>query len=134
MPGHPELVGVIEASGGGVRRRWVRKDRCVWDTMQMSEAKRLVVVESARECINIPYNWWDIAKFALRIGRTARRIPGPPYHYDEDFPDKRVICSELASWCLRQAGVDPLPGVRSADISPGDIADFLFRNDDLVVT
>lgn len=117
-------VTVIEASGGGVRRRKVPADRDVWDDVEMTAKQRAIIVREAQRCIGIPYDWKDIASFIWRFNRV--RITGKPY---PDHPDNRLICSELGAWCLRQAGIDPWPGIAAGEISPGDVADWMFRSD-----
>lgn len=117
-------VVVIEAAGGGVRRRSITPDREVWDDFHLTEDQRQVIVREAQRCIGFPYDWHDIASFIWRFNRV--KITKKPY---PDHPDGRLICSELVAWCLRQAGVDPMPGVAAGEVSPGDIADFMFRHE-----
>jgi hypothetical protein len=117
-------VTVIEARPGGAGRRTVKAEDEVWDDFELSPEQRQTIVRSAQECLGIPYDWRDIAGFIWRFNRVKRT--GKPY---PDHPDNRLICSELGSWVLRQARVDPVPGVACGEISPGDLADFMFRHE-----
>lgn len=117
-------VTVIEARPGGAGRAAYRADGPVWDDFTISAFQRNQIVAAAQQCIGIPYDWVDIASFIWRFNRVktgSKRYP--------DHPDNRLICSELGAWCLRQARIDPMPGISAGEISPGDLADFMFRHE-----
>ena len=58
-----------------------------------------------------PYGYLDLVY--LWILRRFK-VKGPAY------PQSQMICSMLAAGYLRQAGLDPWPGLASCEIAPGD--------------
>lgn len=117
-------IMVVEASPHGAQHHLVSADRFVWDSVRLSNAQRRTVVEAALECVGLPYDWRDIARFIVlhRIGR----IRG----WTKDHPDTHVICSEIGAWALCKADAYPFGDIAPGDVSPGDLADWAFRNDE----
>ncbi len=118
-------VEVIEAAGGGVRRRWVDPADKTWLFVNpgLNQLQRTVMVREAERNLGLAYDYGDIARFVLRF--WTNKIPR---RARPDYADDRVICSELVAWCLHVAGVDPWPDRAFGAVSPGDIADWLLRH------
>lgn len=112
-------VHVIEAAGGGVRKRWINptNGEWMWFDFNMSRQQAWRVVHEAYRNMGLPYDYMDIAKFVLRF--WTNKIPR---RTRPDYADDKVICSELVAWCLYRAGVDPWPDRAFGAVSPGDIA------------
>jgi hypothetical protein len=79
--------------------------------------QRLVIATLARQCIGLPYDWWDIVKFVLRF--FGAKIRGK----SSDHADNRLICSEVVCWAYREAGheVARKSTIAPGDCSPGDL-------------
>lgn len=118
------MIKVVEASPEGAKLHHVRADRFIWDDVRLTNQQRREIVKAAHECVGLPYDWLDIARFVIfhRIGR----IRG----WTKDHSDTHVICSEIGAWALARAGVYPFGQIAPGDISPGDLADWAFRNDE----
>lgn len=115
-------VTVIEAAGGGARRRRVAPGSFVWSAAALTAQQRHAIVEAATGCLGLPYDWADIIRFIPRFWGARLRKRSP------DHADDRLICSELVVWVYRQAGVDLAPNVAAGDVSPGDLADWITRH------
>ena len=120
----PDGTGaVLEAQPGGFRRTIVQLSDWSFDPLDLPLASRIAIVEFARQCMGLPYDWSDIASFVWRFNRV--KIFDAPY---PDHPDDRVICSEAAAWAFRMGtGLDPWPGIAANEISPGDVEQALWH-------
>lgn len=125
--GKPSMVEVIEAAGGGVRKRWLKKGTKAaseWvfeDSEKITPAQREILASEAEKFMGWPYDYKDIAWFIWRfISGKFQQRPAKPQ------ADEKVICSELVSWSMYAAGISPWPEVAFGSISPGDIADWIF--------
>lgn len=128
--GRPDTVQVIEAAGGGVRKRWLpvgSKAAAEWvfeDSHRITPEQREILASEAEKFMGWPYDYSDIAWFVWRfLSGKVRRRPAKVQ------ADEKVICSELVSWSMFAAGISPWPEVQFGDISPGDIADWIFRQE-----
>jgi len=121
-----DSISVIEAAGKGVRERVLSKDelsRWRFESFDfITTAQREIIVAEARKYIGWPYDYSDILKFIRRFwtGKVTARSSGRP-----DYADDKVICSELAAWCMFVAGIDPWPTTAFGAVSPGDIAEWM---------
>jgi uncharacterized protein YycO len=114
-------VIIIEAMPDGARSRVVDVDEFVWSNLSLTDEQRRVIGNKAEQCIGLPYDWKAIVGFVIRVWK-ARWSTG-----SDDHADDKLICSELVAWAYREAGFDLAPGVAPGDVSPGDLADWLFR-------
>ena len=114
-------VAVVEAMPDGARIREVSPDEFVWSNLPLTEQQRRDVSAYALNCLGFPYDWKAIIGFAIRVWK-ARWSTG-----SDDHADDKLICSELVAWCYREAGFDLAPGTAPGDVSPGDLADWLFK-------
>jgi len=119
-----DKITVIEAAGGGVRERvltdeelprW-RFESWHWITLPQRQA----ITTEARKQIGVPYDYLDILKFVRRF--WTGKVEG----HTRDYSDGKLICSELVSWCLHKAGINPWPKIAFGAVSPGDIAEWIF--------
>lgn len=115
---------VVEARTDGAKLRYVKADRFVWDDVKLTNTERKAIAQAARECEGLPYDWSDIVRFIFfhRLGKVRG--------WTKDRADDKVICSEIGAWALARAGVYPFGAIAPGDISPGDLADWAFRNDE----
>lgn len=115
-------VPIVEAMPDGVRIRTSNVGEWTWGNVDLTDTQRtdIALIASAEE--GKPYDWPSIAGFVLRhLGMHLRGR-------SNDHPDRRLICSELAVWSYREAGVDLFPGVAPGDVSPGDLAQYLVEH------
>lgn len=119
IPGKGVLI--VEAMPDGARTRMADPAEFVWSNLDLSENARSSIIAYAVRCIGLPYDWKAIIGFVIRFWR-AKWSTG-----SDDRADDKLICSELVAWCYREAGIDLVPGYAPGDVSPGDLADSLFR-------
>lgn len=117
----PPRVLIVEAMPDGARIRWVSPHEFVWSNLDLTEQQRRDVVAYAANCVGYPYDWKAILGFVIRVWK-AKWSTG-----SDDHADDKLICSELVAWAYREAGFDLSPGTAPGDVSPGDLADWLFR-------
>lgn len=123
---------IVEASGDGARQRVVTDPgEFVWSARRigLTGAQRTGIVEEAKACIGIPYDYWAILCFIGRVwkSRLFKTDPARP-------GDDKLICSELVVWAYREGpgrtdapGMDLAPGKSPGDVSPGDLDEVLDR-------
>lgn len=112
---------VVEAMPDGARTRWVDEKEFVWSNLPLTLEQRYAIRSYALKCIGLPYDWKAILGFVIRVWK-AKWSTG-----SDDHADDKLICSELVAWAYREAGFDLSPGTAPGDVSPGDLADWLFR-------
>ena len=115
------MVLVVEAMPNGARTRYVDPDEFVWSNLPLTDEQRNTIYLKAISCIGLPYDWKAIIGFVLRVWK-AKWTTG-----SDDHADDKLICSELVAWAYREAGFDLAPGTAPGDVSPGDLADWLFK-------
>lgn len=116
-----EYVWIVEAMPEGARKRMAKVDEFVWSNLPLTADQREAVAVYALQTEGIPYDWKAIIGFVIRFWK-AKWSTG-----SDDHADDRMICSELVAWAYREAGIDLAPGVAPGDVSPGDLADWLYR-------
>lgn len=114
-------VSIVEADPDGARAREVPVTDYVWSNLPLTEHQRSTIVGKAVACVGLPYDWQAILGFVIRVWK-AKWSTG-----SDDHADDKLICSELVAWCYREAGIDLGQGTAPGDVSPGDLADWLFR-------
>lgn len=117
-----DMVQIVEAMPDGVRCRTARISEWTWSNVELTDEQRADIALTAFNEVGKPYDWGSIAGFILR--HFGARLRGR----SEDHPDTKLICSELAVWSYREAGVDLFPGVAPGDVSPGDLAQYLVEH------
>jgi len=121
VDGAENHVLIVEAMPEGARARYAHISEFVWSNLHLTDQQRHDVAAYAERCRGLPYDWWAIIGFAIRFWR-AKWTTGSGDHADD-----KVICSELVAWAYREAGVDLAPGYAPGDVSPGDLAQWLFN-------
>jgi len=113
-------IQIVEAMPEGVRTRTSTVGSWVWSNVPLTDAQRDHIAGTAFTEVGKPYDWPSIAGFVLR--HFGMHLRGKR---SKDHPDDSLICSELAAWSYREAGVDLFPDVAPGDVAPGDLAEYL---------
>lgn len=124
--GHAAIVApdgrhVIAAEGDGVRLEPLPDpaDPGIWVFPIADAAAGLRAADVAATQIGDAY---DYAAYLPILARVITAVTPPTRLRPHAF-----ICSALAVWCWREAGVDPVPGKATRTVTPADLFDALAR-------
>jgi hypothetical protein len=106
-------IDIVEAMGGGARRRYARLDEFTWSRCNLTDDQRRGIVADYLECIGLPY---DLPAY---LGFIVRFWGAKWSNQSDDHADDKVICSELVAWAQRRNGHEV---ARSSKIAPGDVS------------
>ena len=92
-----------------------------WSHIDLTDAQRESIVEHAKSCIGIPYNWLD----DLDIGLGKLFGMATPKWIEKRLSSTRTLmCSQLVDACYETAGADLFTDGRPVGaVSPGDLYD-----------